>query len=563
MLSRTGRPVTPVAPQAGFRHWTSGDLTVIYAPRILSGVPDAADLPMLVLGDDAEVDLDDPDRNIANGTVLRFDASTRSLVVHTSIVGLPPVYRCEGAHGTAIGSDLHLMSRLPGIRFELDPAGVGELGRFGFPVGQRTLFRGVELLPAGARLGLSLDGRTSLARSWSLPHFVPLSLDAFIERQVETFSDAMRRIELASTFISLTAGLDTRAVFAALAGGGRLVPAVTMTGDRLSLDARIAAKLCRAYGIRHELVTFGDVFRRSLPRLVDASSRLSGGLSSIGQAPEVHLYEQGGHGFGARLSGNLGNQVGRGGTEGVSLRGADAGILADRLASQDGSEHWLLAKLGGDERSRIEFILESEIAYSSVGNFSVGNHFAIQQTPYADRGLIETLAGKPSMASAPSSSMWRMRMRDLRHRFFGEPARLSFQRTLVRRIGGPAMVIPINWGWRPAGGVSPSGIALGAATLVGMAARAKGLDDGALRPLLEWSGLPALHDFHETRRWLREDLREFVRDTLTDPSVADHLFERSVLARVLEEHFAGKRDHYQTVTFALDLALAHRHFVQR
>jgi hypothetical protein len=309
-------------------------------------------------------------------------------------------------------------------------------------------------------------------------------------------------------------------------------------------------------------VTFGDGFESELPRYVELASRLSGGLSSVGQAPEIHLYEQSGREFAARLSGNLGNQVGRGGTERLSLRDGSLEILAPRLVDPAPREHWLLGKLYGDDRSRIEFILQNESVFSSVANFSLSSYFATQQSPYASRALIETLARRPiANASAPSGSMLHMRFRDLKHRFLGEPESLSFQRTLVHRLGGAAAVIPVNWGWRPKGGLSAGGLLSGIATFVGMAASAKGLDDGLLRRPLRWSGLPALHDFRESRRWLRETLRPFVFDTLRARSVREaELFDRAALDRLLEEHFGGARDHYESLTFALDVALAHRHF---
>jgi hypothetical protein len=36
-----------------------------------------------------------------------------------------------------------------------------------------------------------------------------------------------------------------------------------------------------------------------------------------------------------------------------------------------------------------------------------------------------------------------------------------------------------------------------------------------------------------------------------------------VLQPVLEDHFTGRRDHYSTVVFALDVALAQRLFCER
>jgi hypothetical protein len=522
-------------------------------------------LPDLVLGDDAEWDASRPERNMAGGAAIRFDAAAKEVRLHTSIVGLPPIYRYRDGDVLAFASDLHLLSRLPGVRLALDPVGVNELGRYGHPVGQRTLFRDVDLLPPAHQVSVDADGRVSLVRTWELPPASPRSWPDFIEAQVRAFTSAVERIDLAGTFLSLTAGLDTRTVLAALAREGRLVPAVTMSGARPSLDARIAMRLSRAYGFQHSLVTFDDRFTRELPRYVETASRLSGGVASLSQAPEVHLYRQIGHGFTARLSGNLGNQVGRGGTEGVSVRDADTSILGDALRFERQEGHWLLGKLVGDERDRLAFILESEIAWSSVANYSVGDHFAAQQSPYADRTLIETLAARPQVGrSAPSASMLRMRLRDLKHRFLGEPESASFQRTLVHRIGGAAAEVPVNWGWKPVGGLSPTGVVLGVATLAGMAARAKGLDDGLLRLPLQWSGLPALHDFHESRRWLRVDLRSYVLDTLGAKRVHEAgLFEPAALSRLLEAHFSGRADHYASVTFALDVALAHTQFVDR
>lgn len=435
----------------------------------------------LLLGDDAEWKAESPDRNLAGGVPVRLDPM-RGLMVHTSIVGLPPVYLYRGSVGIALASDIYLLRRIPGLELEFDAQGVGDLARIGHPVDHRTLFRDVTLVPAGSRLCLQRNGTVRVQDAWALPEATALEWPAFLEAQAAAFTGAVQRTDLRNTFLSLSAGLDTRTIFAALADQGRLVPAVTMTGPRWSLDARIAARLCRAYGVAHDLVTFDRHFTSELPRFLETASRLSGGLATLSQAPEVYLYDHAG-GFGTRLSGNLGNQVGRGGTEGVSLRSADAGIFGPGVGADHTSprRHWLLDRLAGDVRARISFILRREIAFTSVGNYTIGNHYAAQQSPYADRALIETLALRPADGTEPSGSQLRMRLRDLRHRFLGEPMATSFQRTYVRRVGGFAARCPINWGWRAAGGVSPTGWGLGMATLVGMFARAKGLDDGMLR----------------------------------------------------------------------------------
>jgi hypothetical protein len=556
----------PAAPRGAdprqWRSWRHEALTVWYAPRAASApLEPHGVLPDLVLGDASEWSPGRADATLAGGVPLAFDAGSRSLVVHTSIVALPPVFLYRGAHATALTSDIALLAGLPGIRLEFDPRGVTELGWFGHPVDHRTLFRDVELVAAGGRLTIGPRGEAAFAKVWRLPERSPVPAPEFLEAQIAAFTAAVARIDVRSSFLSLTAGLDTRTVLAVLASEHRGVPGVTMTGARPSLDARTAKTLCRAYGLPHRPVVLDDGFRKNLPRLTEDASRLSGGLASLGQAPEVFLYDQLDGAFSARLSGNLGNQVGRGGTEGVSLRGAELGILgAPFRAELAPGDHWLLRAMDQGSRQALDFILEKEIAFSSVGNYSIGNHFAAQQSPYASRALVETLAARPANGHHSGSKL-QMRLRDMKHRFLGEPERVSFQRTLVARIGGPAAHIPVNWGWRPTGGLSLPGLALGAATFVGMAARAKGLDDGRgpAGALVRWTGLPALHDFRESRRWLRETLRDFVLDVVRSGAVRDAgIFHQPRLERVLEEYFSGGNQHYETVTFALDLALAHR-----
>ncbi|MGH7676977.1 MAG: hypothetical protein ACRENU_00840 [Gemmatimonadaceae bacterium] len=548
-----------------WKEWRRGQMTVRYLARAMAPVAsvDSDALPELVLGDDSEFNAGGNVEHGASGAPIRYDEATNELVARTSIVALPPIFLYRGGRTTAIASDIHLLVDVLGARLELEPRGVTELGHFGHPVDHRTLYRGVEIVAGGSRLRLGRRG-AAVERVWRLPARAPLAWPEFLEAQIDAFTRHVQAIDVSQSFLSLTAGLDTRTVFAALAQQHRLITAATMTGVRRSLDARIAGRLCRAYGIQHDAITFDDQFVRTLPAFVEQASRLSGGLASLDQAPEVYLYDQLGGRFAARLSGNLGNQVGRGGTEGVSVRAARLDILAPRLRHAPPGDHWLLAHLDQDETTTLEFILQREIPFTLVSNFCVGNHFAAQQSPYASHALIATLARRPAdRAGAPSGSRLRMRLRDLRHRFLGEPESHSFQRTLVRRIGGFVADCPVNWGWRPSGGVSPAGLALGAATLAGMFARAKGLDGGLLRKPLAWSGLPALHDFREARRWLRNELHDFTLDTLGSSAIRDaDLFDEGVLRATLDDHFQGRRDHYHTVTFALDLALAHRTFCQ-
>jgi hypothetical protein len=540
-----------------------GRINYALVPRHAESTPsDESGRTDFLLGDSADIDARAFLQNSAAGVPIRFDATAGTLNIATSIVGMPTIYLYRENGITAVTSDIHLLRVVPGARLELDPRSVCELGQIGHPVEHRTLFRNVMLVESGARLQLNSAGDVSVETTWSLPDTESLTWPQFLEAQIEAFKSAVAATNVSESFLSLTAGLDTRTVFSTLAAQQRLLPAATMSGVRMSLDAMIARRLCQHYGVEHMVITYAQDYVNHLPEYLRSASLLSGGLASLAQSPEVHMYRAVGPRFGARLSGNLGNQVGRGGTEGVSVRGAEAILDSRFIGTYKGQdEHWLLRHLNASRRSRMEFILRNETVFTSVGNYSVGNHFAVQQSPYGSRQLIETLAQQPDAAAGlPSGSRLRMRLRDLRHRFIGEPEERSFQRKLVRRQGGFAAECPINWGWRPKGGVSPTDTALGAATLVGMYARAKGWDAGVLRGVMKVTGLPGLHDFRESDQWLR-DLRGFVTDTITARAVMDAgLFDAKVLHSTLENHFAGRVNAFESIVFALDLALCYQLF---
>jgi len=517
---------------------------------------------VLLLGDASEWEGDVHHPNLAHAVTIRYHETDNSITIHTSIVGLPPIFVYSEPERVIVSSDIHLISKFAGVRLQFDPEGVQEFARIGHPVGHRTLFRNTTLVPSGTRLVIANTGSVKSDRSWRLPDPHPVDWNTFILAQVEAFVRSVRRMDVRNSFLSLTAGLDTRTVFATLASDKRLIPAVTMSGPNLSLDARTARKLSNAYSTQHRVVTIGKEFERELPTYVEKASLLSGGLASLRQAPEVFLYQQLAGSYSGRVTGNLGNQVGRGGTEGVSTRRAALEVLTkERRSATEASTHWLLTALENSGTAPIEFIIQQEIPFTLAGNFSIGSHFVTQKTPYADRTLIETLACRPVGKSAPSGSALKMRFRDLRHRFLGEPASVSFQRSLLRQLGGFAAEYPINFGWRATGGVSLSGLLWGSTTFAAMLTRKQRLDDGPTGPLIQWLGLATLHDFHRSAKWLREDLRDFTFDTITSRAIADaELFDMSFLTNVLEQHFRRTTDHYDTVAFALDLALAYRLF---
>lgn len=549
-------------------HSADRTLRVAFSPRLttqqapsLDGDPESI---LLSLGDAWEWNGERPPSAMGNAATVDFRAKTKSLAITTSITGMPPVYVWQGVGRTIVTSDLYLLASTLGSALSFDPDGVADLCSYGYPVDYRTLFQNTRLCPAATRLTMRPDGTLSEERCWSFPAESPMrSWEEFTELRASSFVDVLRHMDLQHTFLSLTAGLDTRTILAVLANEGRNIPGYTMTGANWTVDARAAHALSQAYGIPHEIVPLGPDFLRSLPDLTREASRRSGGVASLEQSHDVYLYRFVGSRFSARLSGNMGNQLGRTGVEHVSMRSADSSFLNGDLQARTRERArapWY--EKGLRTKAVYEFLLQQEVPFTLAGNFSIGHYFAVQQSPYASRKLFELCPLRPvdGRSAAPPSSL-HLRLNDMRHRFLGEPAERSFQRHLICQMGGVAASYPINWGWRAKGGVSLGGSARGFLSLVDALAVRQQFDSGLPGAVLDGLHIAGLHEYRNWKLWLRTVLRDFVRDTLSSSAIQQSsIFDGKVLAKMVEEHYGEKVNHHRALVLALDLALAVEEF---
>lgn len=520
----------------------------------------------LLLGDDGEWSETQNAASMANAVYAEIDLRAKTFTVQSSIVGLPPVFLYEDENKIVLASDIYLLAMVAGVVLRFSPRSLYDMCIVGHPIEHRTLFENVSMAPGGHSITVNSDGSIRSSRMWSLQSAPPLGhWSEFSELQMGIFRDSLAGMDLKTSFLSLTAGLDTRAIVADLIDRKRMLPAYTMSGKALSLDAKTARALCAAYGTRHHIIELQDEFYKKLDYYTSEASRLSGGLSSISQAHEIYLYNKVDASLSGRLSGNLGNQIGRGGTEKISMLNANTDILHKNIRTSRGvnaADHWYHASAPtNDGMLNYEFLLQHEVPFSSVGNYAIGNHFAVQQSPYATRRLIESVSRKPLVVKQKESlSLLQMRLKDLRHRFLGEAEARSFQVKLIRTIGGAVADIPINWGWRAAGGVSLKGILFGGLAFADALACSRGWNTGRLYKALQAVHIGGLHEYRSTHREL-VFLKEFVHDTLLSQIMKNSgILDNGKIAQMLKEHYDMKQYHHKEISLAMDLALAQRNF---
>src|SRR5262249_10586507 len=158
-----------------------------------------------------------------------------------------------------------LLAVLPELR-ELDPRGLGEWFNCGCVLGNRSLFRGVSLLPPASAWIFSADGALK-KKSYFSPaaweNQPVLSPAEFSERLRQTFPRVLNRSTDGSRplAMSLTGGLDGRMIMAWARPSRGELPCYTFNGSyRDCADARIARKVAAACGQPHQTISVGDEF---------------------------------------------------------------------------------------------------------------------------------------------------------------------------------------------------------------------------------------------------------------------------------------------------------------
>ena len=519
----------------------------------------------LLLGDDTEVQNIYKNKFLANCIIIKIDLCRNSIELHTSIVGLPPIYFLETKQFFIITSDIHLLSKEKEIELTFDYKSVYELGFIGHPVDYRTLFKNLKMVEPGSRLYYSEYDGLSITKGWSFKFKnKEIKREEYLRQQIETFDNIIRTMNLSDNFLSLTAGLDTRAIFAGIIKDGINIPAFTITGKRHTLDARIAKKLCQNYGYKHNLITLGKSFIDELPYLSYESSKLSGGLSSLKQAHEVYFYKKIPNFFKARLSGNLGNQIGRFGTEGVSLRNAEMDIInKDILLHCDiDNSHWFKKTNLSNIEKYIHFLLQKEIPFSSAANYTIGNNFLVQKSPYANYQLIEIAENMPfDLSVIQGLSIRNIHFNDLKHRFIGESDRSSFQMKYIKNVGGYVAQCPINWGMNANRTITLYGLFYGGLSIMDIMHAKKGNYNKAIKRMGEILGVTGVHIFYPTADILFNRLKDFVFDTLLSQNIVDSsVFNKNNLRKEIAKFYASKGKNENTLLYALDIAIAMQEF---
>ncbi|MBW1925293.1 MAG: hypothetical protein JRJ35_17745 [Deltaproteobacteria bacterium] len=213
-----------------------------------------------------------------------LDAHAGRLVLVSDKFGTRPLYWMLLKDGLAFASEVKALLQLPDSPFKRNIRAFADCYRFGFVLGEKTLVEGIQLLPPASLLEYRPGEKAPSIRSyWRAASLFPPAGERIyrpaLSETAEAFEKAVARRTggLERLGLSLSGGLDSRAILAALGEQAKGRPSYTLGLPRCE-DERLTARLAAAACTRHEFLEISKNDLTDFEELARTLVRLSDGF---------------------------------------------------------------------------------------------------------------------------------------------------------------------------------------------------------------------------------------------------------------------------------------------
>lgn len=477
---------------------------------------------------------------------LLIDRRKRKLTLFNDRFGMGRLYFHESQDEFLFASEAKSLLRVrPRLR-AIEPARLAEYLRHNCSINDRSLFAGVSMLPHASAWEFQQSAAPVKRSYFSYSQWEqqqPLAEAAFFEQFVDVVSRVFPPYAIApgGVAMSLTAGLDTRAIMAAVKDVARSTPCYTFCGPWRELyDVQTARQITQVYGQPFSTITAD---RRFLSRFGDYATRavhISDGSHDAFGAHDVFFNEIAREIAPVRLTGKFGSEVVRIRNLVPSLRYPGGLLTAEMEALVNALPAFAQTSPGMHPVTRV---VTQEIPWHEYGRVSVEHSQLTLRSPYMDNELVKLMYRAPA----------------------GTRKQGNLQEDYVKVRSPEYARFPTNLGRFAAGGRKAHKLHYALlwalfkieyvylyatphwATRVDRALEGWGLER-LLSGRQKWEGY---------RIWLKTDFSEFVNDTLRRSSARyGDYFDRATVLRMLEGHVKGTHNYLVELNRALTVELA-------
>ncbi len=446
------------------------------------------------------------------------------------------------------------------VRPELRVADARSLGEFvscGCVLENRTIFRGIEVLPPASAWTFSdgsLQNRKSYFQTEEWENQPALGAEDYYQQLRATFSEILPRYFQGPEQIgmSLTGGLDTRMIMAWHQAVPGAFPCYSFGGMfRECEDVRLARKIAKACGQSFEVIPVGGEFLSHFRRYAERAVYLTDGCVSVNRSSDLFANERAAAIAPVRMTGNYGSEVLRRLPAFKPVEPA-AGLFRPEFLSH-------VHEAGGTYANLIKGHALSFIAFRQTPWHHYGL-LALEQTqlslrsPYLDNKLVQTAFRAPESSRA-KTDVFKNDVECIRLIADGN-ADLAKLRT-DRGLGGSASHLSGSL----TRGYLEFTFKAEYAYDYGMPQWLAKLDHSLSAFHLERLFL-GRHKFNHFRVWYRDALSKYVRETLLDSrALARPYLDRSGVEAIVNGHIKGHRNYTTEIHQLLTLELIHRLFL--
>jgi len=319
------------------------------------------------------------------------DGRGDNVVLFNDRYGQGRIYYHDGPEGLYFSSEAKaLLKVLPSLK-QFDIRGLGEFLSCGCVLQDRTLFRGVSILPAGSAWNWGRSGNFEKCRYFDPSQWEsqpPLSPHHYHESVRNLFPKIVKRYLQSSVDVamSLTGGLDGRLIMAWSRCEPGDLPCYTFGscfGE--TADVRIArevASVCKQPYT--ELTVEGDFFSR-FPGLAEESIRLSDGAMDVTGAADLYVNRLARNIRPVRLTGNYGSEILRGNVAFRPRRIFESLFDGNLIQAERQAETTYAEEFRGNRRSFIAF---KQVPWHHFARSAVEKSQLTVRSPYLDNDLV-------------------------------------------------------------------------------------------------------------------------------------------------------------------------------
>lgn len=481
-----------------------------------------------------------------------IDPERRTAKLFNDRYGIHRLYFYETHEGVYFSAESKaILAVCPETR-TLDLQSVGEFLSCGCVLDNRTLFKGVRVLPGGSQW-VFRPPAAPLVRSY----FTPSEWESQSTLEPSEYYDQLRSVfaralpayfdsSRAAVGMSLTGGLDTRMIMAWYRGAPGSLPCYTYGSMyRESRDVTVARRVADASRQPFSVLHAGRGFLRDFHHYAERAVYLTDATVTVAHAPDLYLSEQARQVAPVRMTGLYGSEVLR------QVRAFKPTRLFSDVFSDD-LRSWI--PVAADTYRHIvaghplSFAVFRQAPWHHYGPLTIEQTQLSVRSPFLDNEVVKTVFRAPPASLASN---------DVSLRLIGDGSRALRKIRTDRGVGGPSGRVTNVISRNALEFLFKAEYAYDYGMPHGLAQV-----DRLLSPLRLERLFLGRHKPYHFRIWYRDFLTEYVREILLDRKTLQRPYlQGNILEGVVMAHIKGSANYTTELHKLLTLELAHRLFI--